>query len=274
MFALARTLRPQVLSPTLRCRRWFAEIVNASPPSTELSIANTPPVASNVVTKAVDWRKERVPVLENHGLYGFFRRKEVKPGAEEPEGEEKYEVLESPEDMQKTSGRGWKAEELRLKSFKDLHILWYVLLRERNLLASQKEETRRMGVENRDWQVNLTKVYHVKKSMARIKQVINERRLAYEKATELVKKEEEQHHNVVVMKLIAKKRENELSERRKARQELRMKAKNAREARQARLAAERAEKRTEKQAQRPGRRGRFFTGRVRNATTSTPLIGL
>lgn len=43
-------------------------------------------------------------MLENHGLYGFFRRKEVKPGAEEPEGEEKYEVLESPEDMQKTSG--------------------------------------------------------------------------------------------------------------------------------------------------------------------------
>lgn len=110
--------------------------------------------------------------------------------------------------------------------------------------------------------------------MARIKQVINERRLAYEKATELVKKEEEQHHNVAVMKLIAKKRENELSERRKARQELRMKAKNAREARQAKLAAERAEKRTEKLAQRPGRRGRFFTGRVRNATTSTPLIGL
>ena len=33
-----------------------------------------------------------------------------------------------------------------MKSFKDLHTLWYVTLRERNLLATQKEEARRAGI--------------------------------------------------------------------------------------------------------------------------------
>jgi len=83
------------------------------------------------------------------------------------------------------SGRSWSAPELRRKSFKDLHTLWYVLLRERNLLATQKEEARRLGIASVGQQTDIPwKVRQCKKSMARIKYVINERRLAYEGAVE------------------------------------------------------------------------------------------
>jgi large subunit ribosomal protein L47 len=107
-----------------------------------------------------------------------------------------------------SSGRAWTAAELRRKSFRDLHTLWYVLLRERNLIATQKESYRRAtvpfgvlrNVERRDHQVRRLRdcvslvhwtrvltyfILKCRKGMARIKYVINERRLAYEGAVKI-----------------------------------------------------------------------------------------
>ncbi|WRT70215.1 uncharacterized protein IL334_007210 [Kwoniella shivajii] len=82
------------------------------------------------------------------------------------------------EDSNLHSGRSWTAAELRQKSFQDLHTLWYVLIRERNVLATQKEERRRMNIGQRvDGELVTRRAFRCRKTMARIKYVLNERRL-------------------------------------------------------------------------------------------------
>ncbi|KAI9223095.1 mitochondrial 39-S ribosomal protein L47 (MRP-L47)-domain-containing protein [Blastocladiella britannica] len=76
------------------------------------------------------------------------------------------------------AGRAWDASELRKKSFDDLHKLWFVLLKERNMLATQKQETDRLKVQF----LHEGRVNKVKKSMARIKAVLSERELEFEEA--------------------------------------------------------------------------------------------
>jgi large subunit ribosomal protein L47 len=93
--------------------------------------------------------------------------------------------------------------------------------------------------------------------MARIKQVINERRLAYEKASELVQKQQNVYHNIAVMKHFEKKRENDIIQSRIARKELRRKT---REARVAREVARRAQMEDESP------RRRFFGRRTATAS--------
>ena len=100
-------------------------------------------------------------------------------------------------------GRAWSAAELRRKSFKDLHTLWYVVLRERNLLETQLLEMKRVGVlldmtpvKRNMFRVNPSPsmpgsslrfvLLQCRKTMARIKYVINERRLAYEGAVQII----------------------------------------------------------------------------------------
>ncbi|KAF5207602.1 54S ribosomal protein L4 protein [Thalictrum thalictroides] len=68
-------------------------------------------------------------------------------------------------------GRSWKASELRLKSWEDLQKLWYVLLKEKNMLMTQRQMLHAQNLRF----PNPERVPKVRKSMCRIKHVLTER---------------------------------------------------------------------------------------------------
>jgi hypothetical protein len=72
------------------------------------------------------------------------------------------------------TGRGWTAADLRRKSFEDLHRLWFLLYKERNLLLSEKDKLRRNRRPVTTYDEK--RYYKVKKGMAAIRLVVAERR--------------------------------------------------------------------------------------------------
>ncbi|KAG6426122.1 hypothetical protein SASPL_110338 [Salvia splendens] len=110
--------------------------------------------------------------------------------------EEFFEADRKPDDDKPVVyGRSWKASELRLKSWDDLNKLWYVLLKEKNMLMTQRQMLNAqnlnfpsperiskiaMAISNFCGSVLflvLTRVLieQVRKSMCRIKHVLTER---------------------------------------------------------------------------------------------------
>lgn len=86
--------------------------------------------------------------------------------------QEFFEADRSPDDDKPVVyGRGWKASELRLKSWDDLHKLWYVLLKEKNMLMTQRQM---LNAQNLRFP-NPERISKVRKSMCRIKHVLTER---------------------------------------------------------------------------------------------------
>ncbi|KIP08103.1 hypothetical protein PHLGIDRAFT_127239 [Phlebiopsis gigantea 11061_1 CR5-6] len=170
IFARPAVLRGGFLPTASKQTRAFASILPEVP---------SEPASRKAATPEGHMRPHLgVETDRSHGLYAFFRRVEK-------DGDVDYDTVEPRNPSRQRSGRSWSAAELRLKSFKDLHTLWYVLLRERNLLATQRAEARRLGIQEARL-ASYAQVHKVRKSMARIKYVINERRLAYEQAVGLL----------------------------------------------------------------------------------------
>ncbi len=76
-------------------------------------------------------------------------------------------------------GRAWTCAELRNKSFEDLQKLWFVLLKEKNMLATYKNLCR----QSKTVMKNPVRVNKVKESMRAIKVVISERTIAHKFAS-------------------------------------------------------------------------------------------
>lgn len=72
-------------------------------------------------------------------------------------------------------GRAWKLDELRIKSNADLHKLWYVLLKERNMLYTMEHECN----ENVRLFPSPERIDKVQDSMNNIEKVVRERNIAY-----------------------------------------------------------------------------------------------
>lgn len=127
--------------------------------------------------KTIKLREPVVPTHKNfdvspdHPLWGFF--------ANGSNSQYSYRTT----DELDNSSRAWTMAELRLKSFEDLHKLWYIILKERNVISTEK----RLSVAIQRVNTNILDDMDEKLSLShkRIKQVLLERQVAFERAQTL-----------------------------------------------------------------------------------------
>ncbi|MCJ1341351.1 54S ribosomal protein L4 mitochondrial [Bachmanniomyces sp. S44760] len=110
-------------------------------------------------------KRSKIQVDPNHGLWGFFKDKKA---------------LSTPEEDY-AHGRPWSVEELRQKSWEDLHSLWWVCVKERNRLATDKYERERLKAGHGDYEAG-ERDKAVRRTQRAIKHALTERWYAWEDA--------------------------------------------------------------------------------------------
>ncbi|KAH9908697.1 MRP-L47-domain-containing protein [Xylariomycetidae sp. FL2044] len=124
---------------------------------------------------------EKIEVNPNHGLWGFFYSQD--------------QLLPTPEQTAE-HGRGWTVEELRHKSWDDLHKLWWMCVREQNRIATAREEFTKMKLHLGDDEID-NRLEEVRKTMKSIKHALTERYYVWEDARTLAANDPEIDLNAV-----------------------------------------------------------------------------
>ncbi|KAI0387508.1 MRP-L47-domain-containing protein [Hypomontagnella monticulosa] len=119
--------------------------------------------------------KPKVDVDPNHGLWDFFYSKE--------------KFLLTPEEDAE-HGRGWTVEELRHKSWEDLHKLWWVCIKEQNRIATARKEKARLKLRDGAEEI-AERLAEVRKTMKAIKHALTERFYLWEDARKLAETDPE-----------------------------------------------------------------------------------
>lgn len=108
----------------------------------------------------------RVPTIHYAFIHTTSRRNDLMEFFDDPKnwGKDKIKV-----------GRSWRKEELRLKNNEELHKLWFVLLKERNMLLTMEEAYKQ------EWKYfpNPERIDKVEDSMINLESVVRERNRAY-----------------------------------------------------------------------------------------------
>ncbi|KAI0161687.1 MRP-L47-domain-containing protein [Hypoxylon sp. FL1284] len=126
------------------------------------------------IPKPADY-KPKVEVDPNHGLWEFFYAKDKLLLTPTEDGEH---------------GRAWTVEELRQKSWEDLHKLWWVCVKEQNRIATARKEKERLKLligQDETYE----RILEVRTTMKRIKHALTERFYLWEDARKLAETDPE-----------------------------------------------------------------------------------
>lgn len=133
------------------------------------SPVDTDPQPQEKISRKAESRLRNLEVLKRKGK--ALHPNQLNAKLDSQRGVEMFLDMENGAGVRRT-GRAWKASELRLKSFDDLHRLWYILVIERNVLLTERAWCKTNG---RHWSNGMSNLYKVRHSMARVKAVIAER---------------------------------------------------------------------------------------------------